>query len=147
MGVNLTRYKLLGFGLSAAVAGIGGAFYPMVIGRVAFQPFSFFYSLQFAAFAVLMGIRFVPSALIGGIFMAVIPELLTKIGPAVGGLIGRPELEIRYDWFNLILGIILVFQIIGEPQGIYGGAAERIGHLFRKRIGKPPLEPIKVVTS
>src|SRR5947207_13406415 len=35
MGVNLTRYKLLAFGMSAAIAGMGGAFYPLVaeIGR------------------------------------------------------------------------------------------------------------------
>ena len=74
MGVDLTRYKLLAFGLSAAVAGIGGAFFPLVQGRVSDQPFSFFYSLQFAAFAVLVGIRFVPAAFLGGVFMSSCPR-------------------------------------------------------------------------
>src|SRR5256886_11422720 len=39
MGVNLTRYKLLAFGMSAAIAGLVGSFYPLVAGSVSPQPF------------------------------------------------------------------------------------------------------------
>src|SRR5438270_3475681 len=95
MGVNLTRYKLLAFGVSAGIAGLGGSFYPLVAGSVSPQPFWLFTSLQFAAIAVLMGVRYVPAAALGGIFMAVVSDVLTRVGH--GALFGRP-CEISDDW-------------------------------------------------
>jgi branched-chain amino acid transport system permease protein len=118
MGVDLTRYKLMGFGISAAIAGIAGAFFPLVVGQVSAQPFSIFYSLQFAAFAVLMGIRFVPAALLGGIFMSFVPEFLGRVGHGI-----------KYDWFNVALGILLVVQVILAPEGVWGDLADKIGKI------------------
>jgi branched-chain amino acid transport system permease protein len=121
MGVSLTRYKLLAFGISAAIAGIGGAFVGPALGSVSSSIFSLFYSLPFAAFAVLMGIRFVPAAALGGIFMAFVPALLQHFFPGI-----------RYDWFNLGLGIVLIVQLIVAPDGVWGNLARdsgRLGHL------------------
>jgi len=138
MGVNLTRYKLLGFGLSAAIAGLAGAFFPLVVGRVSPQPFSFFYSLQFAGFAVLMGVRFVPAAALAGIFMSYVPEGLNYLSH----LTGR---DISYNYFNVILGALLVVQIITAPDGVWGDLSHRIGHLLPR--SRPPARPDKVVTT
>ena len=55
MGVNLTRYKLLAFAISAGIAGLGGSFYPLIAGSVSPQPFWVFTSLQLAAIGVLQG--------------------------------------------------------------------------------------------
>jgi branched-chain amino acid transport system permease protein len=138
MGVNLTRYKLLGFGLSAAVAGIAGAFYPLVVGRVSPQPFSFFYSLQFAGFAVLMGVRFVPAAAIAGIFMSFVPEFLINLSHWT-------HRDISYNYFNIVLGALLVVQIITAPDGVWGDLAARIGHLRPQPVR--PAKPSKVITT
>ncbi|MFN2466443.1 MAG: branched-chain amino acid ABC transporter permease [Candidatus Dormibacteria bacterium] len=135
MGVNLTRYKLLGFGISAAVAGIAGAFFPLVIGRVSPQPFSFFYSLQFAGFAVLMGVRFVPAAALAGVFMSFVPELLNRVSHG----------QISYNYFNVVLGALLVFQLITAPDGLWGDVAHRLtGH---RRPPGPAPKPTKVLTT
>jgi len=117
MGVNITRYKLLAFGLSAAIAGLGGSFYPLVAGSVSPQPFWVFTSLQLAAIAVLMGVRYVPAAALGGFFMAFIPDILTRYGH--GSFHGRVY-EISYDWFSLALGVLLVAQLILLPDGVWG---------------------------
>lgn len=124
MGVNLTRYKLLAFGLSAAVAGVGGAFFPLVEGTVTNQPFSFFVSLQFAAIAVLVGIRFVPAAILGGVFMSVVPEALKHAQdlPFI-------HTEISYTWFNAAVGLLLIVQMIQYPDGLYGHNAALVEHL------------------
>ncbi|HEX6489354.1 MAG TPA: branched-chain amino acid ABC transporter permease [Candidatus Dormibacteraeota bacterium] len=125
MGVSLTRYKLLAFGLSAAIAGLGGAFVPAALGSVSSSIFSLFYSLPFAAFAVLMGVRFVPAAALGGIFMAFVPAILGQLFPGI-----------RYDWFNLGLGALLVVQLIIAPDGVWGNLARdfgRVGHLVGAR--------------
>jgi branched-chain amino acid transport system permease protein len=118
MGVNLTRYKLLAFGLSAAIAGLGGAFYPLVAGSVSPQPFWVFTSLQLAAIAVLMGVRYVPAAALGGVFMAFVPDLLTRYGH--GTFLNKYSYDISYDWFQLGVGVLLVIQLILLPDGVWG---------------------------
>lgn len=121
MGVSLTRYKLLAFGISAAIAGVGGAFVGPALGQVSPSIFSLFYSLPFAAFAVLMGVRFVPAAAVGGMFMAMVPAVLQHFFPGI-----------RYDWFNLGLGLLLILQMIIAPDGVWGNLARdagRVGHL------------------
>ena len=131
MGVNLTRYKLLAFALSAGMAGLGGSFYPLIAGSVSPQPFWVFTSLQLAAIGVLMGVRYVPAAALGGLFMAVVPDVLTRYGHGV--FMGRLY-EISYDWFQLAVGVLLVLQLILLPDGVWGdirGRAARIRDLVR----------------
>ncbi|HKC19155.1 MAG TPA: branched-chain amino acid ABC transporter permease [Candidatus Dormibacteraeota bacterium] len=123
MGVNLTRYKLLAFGMSAAIAGLGGAFYPLVAGSVSPQPFWLFTSLQFAAIAVLMGVRYVPAAALGGVFMAVVPDVLTRYGH---GTFHGHAYEISYDWFQLAVGVLLIVQLILLPDGVWGDIRHRV---------------------
>jgi branched-chain amino acid transport system permease protein len=124
MGVDLTRYKLLAFGISAAIAGVGGAFYPLVVGSVSAQPFSFLYSLQFAAIAVLMGIRYVPAAAVGGFFLGFMPVLLTRLSHAV-------HHEIKYDWFQVVLGALLIAQLILLPDGVWGDVRKNAAHAWQ----------------
>jgi branched-chain amino acid transport system permease protein len=123
MGVNLTRYKLLAFGLSAAIAGLGGSFYPLVAGSVSPQPFWIFTSLQLAAIAVLMGVRYVPAAALGGIFLAFVPDILTRYGH--GSFLNRYSYDISYDWFSIALGVLLVVQLILLPDGVWGDVRGR----------------------
>ena len=127
MGVNLTRYKLLAFGMSAAIAGLGGAFYPLVAGSVSPQPFWLFTSLQFAAIAVLMGVRYVPAAALGGVFMAVVPDVLTRFGH--GTFMGHAY-EISYDWFQIAVGVLLIVQLIALPDGVWGDLRSRAARIW-----------------
>src|SRR4029077_6526682 len=92
-------YKLLAFGLSAAIAGLGGSFYPLVAGSVSPQPFWVFPRLQVAAIAVLMAVRYVPAAALGGFFLAFVPDILTRNGH--GTLLGRYSYDISYAVFCL----------------------------------------------
>jgi len=140
MGVDLTRYKLLAFGLSAAVAGVGGAFFTLVQGTVQAQPFSFFISLQFAAVAVLVGIRFVPAAAVGGIFMGVFPQLLNAAQDWF-------HVEIAGSWFNVGLGILLVVQMITLPDGVWGQWAEQMSHLIGRWNKEHPLPAASTVVT
>jgi len=126
MGVDLTRYKLLAFGLSAAIAGLGGSFYPLVAGSISPQPFWVFTSLQFAAIAVLMGVRYVPAAALGGAFMAFVPDVLTRFGH--GTLFNRYTYDISYDWFQIAVGALLVVQLILLPDGVWGDLRSRVSH-------------------
>lgn len=127
MGVDLTRYKLLAFGLSAAIAGLGGSFYPLVAGSVSPQPFWLFTSLQLAAIAVLMGVRHVPAAALGGVFMSFVPDILTRFGH---GTIAGHAYDISFDWFQIAVGVLLIVQMIALPDGVWGDLRHRAAHAW-----------------
>lgn len=136
MGVDLTRYKLIAFGVSAAIAGLGGSLFPLAAGSVSPQPFNLFFSLQFAAFATLMGVRFVPAAFLAGFFGAFVPTLLGDWHPR--------GLTIRYDWFQIALGALLVLQLILAPEGAWGDmrrAARRLTQFAGHR-RRPPVAAV-----
>ncbi|HET7467529.1 MAG TPA: branched-chain amino acid ABC transporter permease [Candidatus Dormibacteraeota bacterium] len=128
MGVNLTRYKLLAFAISAGIAGLGGSFYPLIAGSVSPQPFWVFTSLQLAAIGVLMGVRYVPAAALGGLFMAVVPDVLTRYGH--GTFMNRFTYDISFDWFQLAVGVLLVLQLILLPDGVWGDMRAKAAHAW-----------------
>jgi branched-chain amino acid transport system permease protein len=144
MGVNLTRYKLLAFGMSAAIAGMGGAFYPLVSGSVSPQPFWLFTSLQLAAIAVLMGVRYVPAAFLGGIFMSFVPDVLTRFGH--GTAFGRYHYDISFDWFQIAVGVLLVIQLIVLPDGVWGDMRNRALHAWSAIRPAKKTEPVRVAS-
>ena len=138
MGVNLTRYKLLAFAMSAGIAGLGGSFYPLVAGSVSPQPFWVFTSLQLAAIGVLMGVRYVPAAALGGLFMAVVPDVLTRYGH--GTFMNRFNYDISYDWFQIAVGVLLILQLILLPDGVWGDIRAKLVHARSAAPRKPARE-------
>ena len=138
MGVNLTRYKLLAFAMSAAIAGLGGSFYPLIAGSVSPQPFWVFTSLQLAAIGVLMGVRYVPAAALGGLFMAVVPDVLTRYGH--GTFMNRFNYDISFDWFQIAVGVLLILQLILLPDGVWGDMRAKLLHARGAAQRKPARE-------
>jgi branched-chain amino acid transport system permease protein len=120
-GVNLTAWKLAAFGVSAGLAGLAGGLLAAGIGSVSAGAFSFQQSLGVAAIAIVVGVRSVGAAAVGGIFLIFGPELLTHT-------------PLSTLWFPLIVGAVLILQVILTPQGVVVDWQER----FRKRFPPPP---------
>lgn len=111
-GIDLTRTKLLAFGLSSFVAGLGGAMLAYVQGSISSISFSVFVSLTLLAFAYLGGIASVSGAIVGAMLIP---------GGYVFGLLDRyvfGEGVARYG--TLIGGIALIVTAIANPEGIVG---------------------------
>ncbi|MGC5324032.1 ABC transporter permease subunit [Brevibacillus sp. SYSU BS000544] len=105
VGVNVRNWKVLAFGLSACIAGIGGALF-------AFQN-AYFNS---DSFTFDRSILFLVGVIVGGSG--------TRLGPVVGTLIIflLPQwVQSLYDYHLLIFGGILLFSLIVLPDGIVGG--------------------------
>jgi branched-chain amino acid transport system permease protein len=120
-GVNLTAWKLAAFGVSAGLAGLAGGLLAAAIGSVSAGAFTFQQSLAVAAIAIVVGVRSIGAAAVGGIFLIFGPELLTHT-------------PLSTLWFPLIVGAILIAQVILTPQGVVVDWQER----FRKRFPPPP---------
>jgi branched-chain amino acid transport system permease protein len=123
-GVNVSGTKLLAFGVSAFIAGIGGAVLAYRSGTVGADKFDYLKSLTFFAFAYLGGISSVTGAISGG-FLVGGGLVFTFLAEVLGI---PPE-------FTLILGGIgLIFAAVRNPEG-FAGAVRQAGMAMR---GKRP---------
>ncbi len=111
IGVDIARYKLFVFVLSAVYAGIAGFLYAHYLGFIAPSSFGFHVSVQLVVMVVLGGMCSVWGAVAGAFFLTMLPEFL----------------RVFENVETLIYGGILVFCMMFMPQGIVGG----IGTLFR----------------
>jgi branched-chain amino acid transport system permease protein len=116
-GVNLTAWKLAAFGVSAGLAGLAGGLLAAGIGSVSAGAFTFQQSLAVVAIAIVVGVRAVGAAAVGGIFLIFGPELLTHT-------------PLSTLWFPLIVGSILIVQVILTPQGLVPDWQERLRRRF-----------------
>src|SRR5439155_10266836 len=121
---NLTAWKLAAFGVSAGLAGLAGGMLAAAIGSVSAGAYTLQQSLAVVAIAIVVGVRSVGAAAVGGIFLIFGPELLTHT-------------PLSTLWFPLIVGSILIFQVILTPQGVVPDWQER----FRRRFPPAPRFP------
>ncbi len=73
LGLDLTRLKMTVFGLSAAMAGVGGALYAGTLGSVGYERFSLFESLPLLLLAVVGGIGTAAGAIFAGLVLGGFP--------------------------------------------------------------------------
>jgi len=104
MGLNLIKWKLAAFTVSAGIAGLAGGLLAVQIGSVSPASYDFLHSITVAAVVVVAGVGSLASAAVGGIFIWWLPELLRHTG-------------VNAQFFQLILGLLLVVQLVIAPQG------------------------------
>ncbi len=114
-GVEVSRYKMQVFILSAAYAALAGALYAHYIRFISPAPFSLYAALLFLIMAVVGGLTNVWGGLLGaGAVTAldhVIRAVLPRIFPRVGG-----------EYQTAIYGILLVLIMLFFPAGLGRGA-------------------------
>ncbi len=115
MGVDIARYKLAVFVLSALYAGVAGFLYAHYLGFVAPSSFGFHISVQLVVMVVLGGMASVWGAVAGAFFLTALPEFL----------------RVFEDIETLVYGAILVLCIIFMPKGLAGGATA-LGQWLRR---------------
>lgn len=125
-GVDVARTKILTFGISAAIAGVGGAMLALLNGNPRVNPTSF---------TLLVSIYLLVAVVVGG--------AATVIGPAIGALIYGlftdvvgPELPGNFEnAVPLILGVLLIVQMLVAPNGIVGQFKDLQARLASRRAG------------
>ena len=78
IGINITKYKLMAFGISSAMAGIAGVLYAHNLSTLTALPKNFGYnmSITILVFVVLGGIGSTRGAMIAAVVLTLLPELL-----------------------------------------------------------------------
>lgn len=117
MGINVSLYKTLTFGVSAAYTGIAGALGAIVIQFVAPDSFGFMLSVTFLVGVVVGGIAWLPGAIIGAAFILFVPNFAEDISKGLSGA---------------VYGIIMILLIYMMPSGA-GGIVSSALRVLRSR--------------
>ena len=105
MGVDIARYKLFVFVLSAAFSAVAGVLYAHYLTFIAPSSFGFMFSVELIVMVVLGGMVSVPGAIVGAFFVTVLPEFLRAF----------ENIEV------VLFGAILILCMMFLPDGMAGG--------------------------
>lgn len=81
IGINITKYKLMAFSISAALAGVAGVLYAHNLTTLTALPKNFGYnqSIMILIFVVLGGIGNIRGSVIGAVVLTLLPELMRSL--------------------------------------------------------------------
>jgi branched-chain amino acid transport system permease protein len=119
MGVDISMYKTLAFGVSAGITGVAGALGAIAVQFVA--PDSYTFQLAIALFLgmVVGGVGWLPGSLAGAAFIVFVPNIAEGISKGLSGA---------------FFGVLLFLVIYLVPHGARQGAiyAETLLHKLRR---------------
>jgi len=121
MGINLTKYRTLSFGLAAFFAGIAGALYAHYQLVVSNEGFGIERSILFLAMIIIGGIGSISGTLMGTAFVVLLPEAMEWISMGLkGGAIDRAlQLNNNLTFLREIaIGLIIIAFLVFEPDGL-----------------------------
>ncbi len=104
VGIQTTKYKVLGFAIAAFFAGIGGGLYAHHLAFLDPKTFGFMKSVEILVIVVLGGMGSLTGSIIAAIILTILPEALREFA----------------NYRMLIYSFILVVMMIFRPQGIFG---------------------------
>lgn len=117
MGINLTKYRILSFGISAFYAGIGGALFGHYLGYVSSESFSILLSIQFLGMIIIGGLGSVMGTLMGTAFMVLLPEAISGIANVAGDTVPALREGLAFAR-EAAIGLVIVLFLIFEPDGL-----------------------------
>ncbi|MBI1201317.1 MAG: branched-chain amino acid ABC transporter permease [Rhodopseudomonas sp.] len=102
LGIDVARYKLIAFVLSAVYAAVAGAYLAMFDGLVTPETAGFLRSIEFVTMAVLGGLGSTFGGIVGAALLVLLPQVLT----------------VFQDYEHIALGLIMIVVMIFLPAGI-----------------------------
>ena len=121
MGINLTKYRTLSFGLAAFFAGIAGGLYAHYNQVVSNEGFSIDRSIIFLAMIIIGGLGSIMGTLMGTAFMVLLPESMDWITSALSGSTIDQYLGLKNNISflrEMSIGVIIIVFLIFEPDGL-----------------------------
>jgi branched-chain amino acid transport system permease protein len=121
MGINLTKYRTLAFGLAAFFAGIGGALYAHNQGVVSYEGFGIDRSIMFLAMVIIGGLGSIMGTVMGTAFMVLLPEAMEWLATLLRGTAIDEALGLKHNLAflrELATGLAIVLFLIFEPNGL-----------------------------
>lgn len=122
VGINVTKFRLMAFTLSAAIAGVAGVLYSHSLTMLAPKKFDYNLSILILVFVVLGGLGSLRGSVIATIVLYALPEIFRELG----------------DYRMLIYAVVLILMMIFNNAPAFIALRERIG-------ASAPVQKIRVV--
>ena len=111
LGVDVARYKLIAFVISAVYAAVAGGYLALFDGLVTPITAGFLRSIEFVTMAVLGGLGSIMGGIVGAALLVLLPQLLT----------------VFHDYEHIALGLVMMLVMIFLPSGIVPSLAALFG--------------------
>ncbi|MEW6643525.1 MAG: branched-chain amino acid ABC transporter permease [Pseudomonadota bacterium] len=121
MGINLTKYRTLSFGLAAFFAGVGGALYAHYQLVVSNEGFGIDRSILFLAMVIIGGTGSIMGTLMGTAFVVILPESMQWLSAVLKGSSIDQALQLNNNLTflrEIAVGLIIILFLIFEPDGL-----------------------------
>jgi len=139
MGIDLARYKVKSFAISAALTGMAGVLFAHKMSFISPEMFTLLLSIEFIMVIIIGGAFGVHGAVLGAIFIVMVDPFLTTLKddvPVLGaslattlGMSSEGAGKLRETMASIgsaaglkgaIYGLIIMMFILFEPYGLYG---------------------------
>jgi len=117
MGINTTRYKVMAFVISSAMAGAGGVLLAHFDGYLNPKSFEFIKSFEILIMIILGGLGSIVGSILGAVLLTVLPEALRGFA----------------EYRMVIYSLLLIILMITRPQGLLGKTAAFKGWRARQK--------------
>ena len=118
LGVEIVGYKLMAFALGSFYAGIAGALLAYFNRFVNPEQFGLLLSVFFLSAVIVGGMGSILGAILGAVFMTLLPELLREGSLLVGNSLGYDLATVLTPLRETIFGMLMVGFLILEPRGL-----------------------------
>jgi branched-chain amino acid transport system permease protein len=135
LGIQVTRYKLMGFALSSAVIGLQGGLTMHFTGALSSDQYTLALAISYIAMVLIGGLDSLAGAVIGAAVVTSLPVLVPKLLDAV--LNDQTAASHGAAVSQIIYGLLVIVFITSSPRGIVGTydklLASRLVGLLRRR--------------
>ena len=121
MGINLSKYRILSFGISSFFAGLGGALYGHYLNFVSIEEFNIQLSIFFLAMIIIGGLGSIRGSLMGAAFMVLLPEVMDALTRMLSGTSIDQALSLSGAIpfiKEASIGLVIILFLIFEPNGL-----------------------------
>lgn len=108
LGIDMHRLKTAMFVICAVLGSIAGSLFAHYVSFVSVQSFTVERSIMFLLVPVVAGAHSVSGIVVGALFVALVPELLSSLG----------------DFHQVLFGLVLVLVVTLVPGGLTGAWAQ-----------------------
>ena len=122
VGINTTKYRLIAFVVSAALAGMAGALYAQNFSSIVPKKFDFNTSILILVFVVLGGMGNIRGGIISATLLTILPEKLRFIG----------------DFRMLIYAVVLIGVMLVSNNEAVKAVVTNLTSRFRRKGAKKP---------
>jgi len=118
IGVDLTRYKVMAFGISSFYAGVSGSLFAYYTTHINPEYFTIFLSVEYLAMIIVGGLGSILGSILGAMFIGIVPEWLRIFFGFLNKTFHLSGLVFTQQLKVITYGVLIILFLIFESGGL-----------------------------